>query len=115
MTKQSKPITFRHRYHKLAKSEFTTIRGRAQFKRLKVGRVVLVETPDGSFNAEITALELRLVQSLTIDFLNDDASHPGCVISSYFDFVNLLNSFRAPMWTQVTLDSELTIITLRKL
>ena len=28
-----KPITFRHRYHKLLKSEFTTIRGRSWLKR----------------------------------------------------------------------------------
>ena len=115
MTKQPKPIKFRHRYHKLTKPEFTTIRGAAQFTRLKVGQRVAIETPDGNFEAEITALELRRVQSLTIEFLNDDASYPGFVISSYLDFVHLLNSFRAPMWTQVTIDSELTIITLKKL
>ena len=52
---------------------------------------------------------------MTIDFLNADASFPGFVISSYFDFVELLNSFRAPAWEQVTLESELTVITLKKL
>ena len=110
-----KPITFRHRYHKLAKPEFTTIRGAAQFKRLKVGRVVRVETPDEDFDATITALDLRRVSDMPVEFLKADAEYPGFVIEDRQSFVNLLNSFRAPAWEQVKMDSELTVITLKKL
>lgn len=110
----TKSIKFRHQYHKLASREFTTIRGAAQFKRLKVGELVHVETPDENFDATIIVLELRRVQSMAVDFLNSDAGYPGFVVTSQDDFINLLNTFRAPMWTQVQLDSELTVITLRK-
>ena len=111
-----KPIKFRHAYHKLGKNVFTTIRGAAQFKRLKVGQIVPIEAPVGNIKkAKIIALELRRVKSMTIEFLNNDASYSVFVISSYADFVNLLNSFRAPMWSQVTEDSELTVITLEKM
>jgi hypothetical protein len=109
-----KPITFKHRYHKLAKTEFTTIRGAAQFKRLKVGQKVDVETPDENFTATITSLELRTVRSMTVEFLHADASYPGFVVDSHETFVRLLNSFRAPMWTHVTMESELTVITLSR-
>ena len=112
------PITFKHRYFKLdrarAGTAFTTIRGKAQFARRKVGQTVTVETPDGNFQAVITGLELKCVCQLTLDFLKADAEFPGNTLTSHQQFVNLLNSFRAPYWTQVTLESELTIITLRK-
>ena len=109
-----KPITFRHHYFKLAKAEFTTIRGKAQFKRLKVGIITQVESPAGNFSAEITKLELKRVNEMNLDFLKGDAEYPGFEIRSHTDFVNLLNSFRAPAWTQVELNSELTVITLKK-
>ena len=111
----TKPITFRHAYYKLAKDKFTTIRGAAQFKRLKVGQRVPVETPTGNFEAEITALELKRVDAMPLEFLKADAEYPGERITCHQDFVNLLNSFRAPMWTQVTMQSELTVISLRKI
>ena len=110
-----KPITFRHRYYKLAKPEFTTIRGAAQMKRLKVGQVHRVETPDEDFDATITELELKRVSDMSVEFLQADAEYPGFIIESRAGFVELLNSFRAPAWTQVTLDSELTVITLKRI
>jgi len=113
--KPTDPIVFRHRYHKLAQPEFTTIRGKSQFKRRKVGDRVTIATPDGLFFAEIVALELKRVRDLPLEFLKADAEYPGCVIGRHEHFVNLLNSFRAPAWTRATLDSELTIISLRRL
>jgi hypothetical protein len=109
-----KPLTFRHRYYKLAQAEFTTIRGKAQFTRLTVGMEIPVETPAGNFTAVITALELKRVDAMPLEFLKADAEYPGCTISEPIHFVNLLNSFRAPAWARCTLDSELTIIRLRK-
>ena len=108
-------IKFRHQYYKLALPQFTTIRGKAQFKRLKIGDVQTVETPDGTFKAKIVAMELKRVVQMDIPFLKADAEYPGFVINSRQDFVALLNSFRAPSWTQVSLDSELTVIHLKKL
>ena len=108
------PITFKHRYHKLASREFTTIRGSAQFKRLHRGDRVEVQTPDETFPCEIMALELKRVADMTVVFLKADAEYPGFEIRDRQDFVDLLNSFRAPMWKQVTMDGELTIITLRR-
>jgi hypothetical protein len=110
-----KPTKFRHSYYKLAKAEFTTIRGRGQFKKLKIGNTVWVETPTERFEAMIICLELKRVADMGLAFLKADAEYPGFVIESPMDFVTLLNSFRAPAWTQVTLDSELTIITLKKI
>lgn len=49
------------------------------------------------------------------ELLQADASYPGCEITTREQFIDLLNSFRSPNWTQVTMDGELTIITLRKL
>jgi hypothetical protein len=109
-----KPITFRHRYDKLKLDEFTTIRGAAQFKRLKIGQVVNVETPDGIFCAKITNLQLKTTAEMEFDFLDADTSYPGFRINSRQDFVKLLNSFRAPAWKQVTMDEPLTIISLSK-
>jgi len=120
LPKQEILITFRHRYYKLEKPEFTTIRGKGKFKQLKIGQTVLVEMPGHSFTgrvgfaATVQGLELRRVRDMAIEFLKADAEYPGCCISTHQQFVNLLNSFRAPQWAQVTVDSEMTIITLRK-
>lgn len=111
----NKPIKFRHRYHKLAQPQFTTIRGKAKFKQIKTNDVLEVETPDENFSARVVGLELKRVADMELSFLKLDAEYPGCVISEHRHFVNLLNSFRAPCWAQVTLESELTILTLRRI
>lgn len=111
----SDPIKFRHRYNKLSQPVFTTIRGKAQFKRLKIGQHVDIESPDGNFKAKVLKLELKRVADMDIAFLKADAEYPGFVISDKTDFIKLLNSFRSPAWSQVALDSELTIITLQEL
>jgi hypothetical protein len=116
--KAAKPLTFRHRYYKLdlarAGKPFTTVRGMAQMKRLTVGQHLPVETPDGDFAAVITDLKLTTINDLGLPFLKADAEFPGNTISSPDQFVRLLNSFRAPSWTQATLDSQVTVLTLRK-
>lgn len=111
----SKPIKFRHRYYKLERPVFTTIRGKAQFKRIKVGDIQEVVTPSGMFKAKVINLELARVGDMLVSFLKLDAEYPGFTINSHDDFVRLLNSFRSPTWSQVTIDSELTIITLEKI
>ena len=107
-------IKFKHRYYKLAGDQFTTIRGKAQFKKLKVNQVVEVIQPGETFMATIVALELKKVSAMSVEFLKADAEYPGFVINTVSDFVDLLNSFRAPAWTQVTEESELTVITLQR-
>jgi hypothetical protein len=107
-------ISFKHGYHKLSRNIFTTIRGKAYFKRLKIGMQVTVKIPGGSFQATVTGLELRRVNEMPLSFLKADAEYLGFIIHSPSDFINLLNSFRPPHWAQVAPDSELTVITLRK-
>ena len=117
-------ISFCHSYYKLggkSGSTFTTIRGKAQFKRLRVNQLANVEIKSrvrgagGGFVAAIMVLELRRVSDMPLEFLKADAEYPGFTLTSHQGFVDLLNSFRAPHWTQVDLNSELTIITLCKL
>jgi hypothetical protein len=110
-----KTITFRHRYHKLLKSEFTTIRGRSWLK-LKAGERVLIETLDGSFKADVVFVEPRRIADLSVEFLKADAEYPGFVIRDRPDFVALLNSFIPKHWgrPQVTVDSEMAVVTLRR-
>ena len=107
-------IAFRHRYYKLEQAEFTTIRGKGWMKKLAVGDMVQVDVPGGFWCATVTGLELRRVRDMPVEFLKADAEYPGCTLGTQQQFVNLLNSLRAPYWAQVTLDSEMTIITLRK-
>lgn len=108
------PLTFRHRYHKLAKPVFSTIRGKARFKKYRIGQTLTCETPDGNFTAVVTALEIKRVKDIPIEFLKADAEFPGCTLSNHTQFANLLNSFRAPFWSQVGPDTEMTVITLKK-
>lgn len=89
---KKKSIKFRHRYYKLTQPEFTTIRGAAQFKRLKVGQVVECDTKDGKFDAVVTGLEHRTIGSMTDEFLSADGSHPGCTVRDREDFARLVNS-----------------------
>ena len=116
-------FTFRHAYHKLGRPVFTTIRGKGHFKKLKVGQRVLLECPSASSGgiwrgqaaALVTGLELRRVRELPLELLKADAEWPGNTIGEHQHFINLLNSFRAPAWDRVTMDSELTVITLEKI
>jgi hypothetical protein len=111
----NKPITFRHQYYKLSQPQFTTIRGKVQFFKLKIGDKIPIETPNEDFTAEIVHLALSKMENLSLPFLKLDAEYPGFEIKSKQDFIDLLNSFRAPAWTQVNFESELTVITLKKL
>lgn len=105
-------ISFRHPYFKLSKPEFTTVRGKGHFKKLKVWQTIVCEKPGGKFKAVVKALELRHLRDMSVDFLKADAEYPGCTITTREQFANLINSLRAPFWSQVGLDTELTIITL---
>lgn len=113
---KKKSFKFRHRYHKLAQPEFTTIRGAAQFKRLEVGQVVECDTKDGKFDAVVTGLEHRTIGSMTDEFLSADGSHPGCTVRDREDFARLVNSFIPKHWgrPKVTLETYMTVIHLRK-
>ena len=110
-----KSITFRHRYHKLLKPEFTTIRGRSWLKR-KAGERVPVKTPDGYFEAVVVFVEPRRIADLSVEFLKADAEYPGFVITDRQQFVALLNSFIPKHWGRppVTVDSEMAVVALRR-
>ena len=108
-------INFSHNYHKLQQKRFTTIRGKSLFKQLKTSQVIDVETPKEQFRATVVGLERRKIYEMDLAFLKADAEYPTFTINTVQDFVDLLNSFRAPMWTKVELDSEMTIVTLERI
>jgi hypothetical protein len=107
-------IKFKHAYYKLGNATFTTIRGKSYFRRFEPDQLVTVEYPGGMFVARILGLQVCTIESLPVAFLKNDAEYPGFTFSSQQDFCDLLNSFRARFWTQVTPQSEMTIITLEK-
>ena len=110
-----KKIPFVKRYHKLKLDVFTTIRGKTWMKKFKVGDEADCETPDGTFAVRVEAMDAAKIKDMTLEFLKADAEHKGCTLGCKDDFVNLLNSFRDPRWQQAALDSEMTILTLRKI
>ena len=114
-TDAKKLIPFLHRYHKLSQPVFTTIRGKTWLKKFRVGEVAEVVERHGNFTVTVEAAELRRVRDMPLQFLKDDAEYPGFVIRSAQDFIDLLNSFRAPSWQQVDESSEMTVLTLRRL
>jgi hypothetical protein len=107
-------IVFRNRYHKLAKPVFTTVRGKSWFKKLRVGELVEIVEPSRESLAVVEAVKLVRISDMTVEFVKADAEYPGCVLNSLEDFVTLLNSLRAPMWNQATLNDEMTVILLRR-
>lgn len=107
-------IKFRHKYRKLSADTFTTVRGKSQFTRCQVGGEMLVITPDEKFVAVVEAKTLEKISNMDVAFLKADAEYGDFKINSRQDFVDLLNSFRAPLWTRVTLDSEMTVLRLRR-
>ena len=121
MTKLFYETDHPHRaYYKLADAlagkPFTTVRGEAQFKRWRIGRVVRCQTCNGKvFEATILKLEQRHLCNMELAFIKADAEHPGCVLTSHQQFANLLNVFRDPRWKRpVNTSTNLTIITLQK-
>jgi hypothetical protein len=108
-------IKFCHQYYKLARHTFTTIRGKSQFRRYRVGDVVTVEAPKGSFKAEITGLKLQKPVDMSLEFIQADAEYPGFTLNSVDEFITLLNSFRAPAWKKASQDEEMTVFYLKKI
>lgn len=105
-------ISFRHNYDKLKQDEFTTIRSKSFAKKLSVGLLVEIQSPKAKFMARVDAVEISTVAEVPLRVLQGDVvpfkvNTPG-------EFVTFLNSLRAPAWQQATLESEMAIITLRK-
>jgi len=109
-------ITFRHRYHKLLKRRFTTIRGKSWLKQRRPGERVEVVTPDEVFMADVVSVEPRRIASLTVEFLKADADYPASWSATGRIFVDLLNSFIPKHWGRppLTVDSEMAIVTLER-
>ena len=107
-------IPFIKRYHKLLGRQFSTVRGKSWLKKMHAGDRHRCKTPDGEFDVWVRKVEPARLGDLTLEFLKHDAEYPGFIINEKQDFINLLNSFRAPAWQQATLDSEVTVVYLER-
>jgi hypothetical protein len=108
-------LPFGHAYYKLDVNQFTTIRGKSYFKALKIGEQITANYKGKKFQTEIVNLELKPISEIPLEVLKLDAEYPDFVIASYQDFVELINTFRAGFMPKVTLESKMTIITLKKI
>lgn len=105
-------ISFKHSYDKLKAREFTTIRSKAFAIKAEKAEVVSVTTPDGKFDAIVDAVRVIKIKDIPFALLQADVAPHRLITKDCF--VEFLNSLRAPFWAQATLDSEMAIITLRK-
>ncbi len=108
-------LPFGHAYYKLDANVFTTIRGKSYFKALKIGEQITANYKGKKFQTEIVNLELKTISEIPLNVLKLDTEYPGFVIASHEDFVNLINTFRTGFMPQATLESKMTIITLKKI
>lgn len=109
-------IPFRHRYDKLrvARGErFTTIRGKSMMDALRVCQVVACQTPAGRFEAEVVSLAAERICDLPLAMLQADVAPFAC--ASAADFVAFVNTLRAPWMPAAVADSEVCVITLKKI
>lgn len=108
-------IKFQYHYFKMDNEEFTTIRGKSWFLKMKMNSVCSVAIKNNYFcMAEIIRLELKKIIDLKLDFLKKDVEYQGFSIFDHFDFIDKINSFRAPYYEQATTESKVTIIYLKK-
>lgn len=108
-------FNFQHDYYKLKEDEFTTIRGKTNFEKIK-GDVPVVIQKDRKFfcYAKLEKKILVPISELTLEFLKKDAEAPNVVINSHQDFVDLINSFRPKFYHQATVDSTVSVFFLKK-
>ncbi len=109
-------INFQHPYYKLDEPEFTTIRGKSWFNKVKnFPDVTLLIKGKLLCQAEITSTIMQNIGNIPLDQLKMDAEYPGYIINSHQDFLTLLNSFRASYMPHAMLESAVTIIYLKKI
>lgn len=109
-----KLIPFQHRYAKLAKPEFTTVRGPSFALHLRPASVAAARTPDAEFPVEVVSVRYAKLRDIPVELLREDVRGHADV-ADHAGFAAVINSFRTKPWMpKVTLDSELAVITLRK-
>lgn len=110
-----KEVKFRHKFYKLYKDEFTTIRSKKYVKnnRLSIGEIVNIKSPIGNFNVEVTDIKIRKICDIPLDILKEDGDYPNFEIKLHQDFVDLLNTFIPYKSNKLT--TEKAIIYFRKI
>lgn len=108
-------ISFKHSYDKLKAHEFTTIRSKAFGVKAETASEIWIErkAPHRSFPAKVLKVETKRICDIPLTLLQADIA--PFKIATVGGFLTFLNSLRAPFWSQATLDSEMAIITLRKI
>lgn len=90
-----KQIEFAHNYNKLKENEFTTIRGKTNFKKYKAGETVEILLKGKKiFNAEIDHVKKTELADVPFNLLKKDGEFPGFTINERIDFIGLINSLR---------------------
>ncbi len=111
-------INFTHDYYKLYDNEFTTIRGRSWFDKVKIGEIVRISIHnEWMFSAQIFMKSISQIDLMHIDFLKKDAEYDLLKIDTKDQFLNLINSFYPRnrfAEAKATMKTELTVIHLRK-
>lgn len=105
-------IKFKHNYDKLSKPEFTTIRSKAFGNKAVKAKTVEVVSPKWKGSASVEAVRVCKIADIPFEVLAADIQPFS--VSTRAGFVDFLNSLRAPYWSQATMESEMAIITLRK-
>lgn len=90
-------IDFKHNYYKLENRYFTTIRGFAWHKKVKMGEIVEI-TKNGEYfcHAKVEHKILSTIKRTLPNALKVDSEYPGFELrkgKEHEDFISLLNSF----------------------
>lgn len=90
-------IDFKHNYYKLGNKNFTTIRGVAWDKKVKLEEIVEI-TKNGEYfcHAKVELKVLSTIKRTLPDALKKDCEYPGFELrkgKEHEDFISLLNSF----------------------
>jgi len=109
-------IDFKHNYNKLYRDDFTTIRGKSWFYRLKEKQKIIITMNKEFFcHAEVQAKTIFKIANIGFEILKADAAYPGFRIRNRQDFIDLINSFRKSWMPQANLYSQVTVIYLHKI
>lgn len=109
-------LNFKYFYTKLENDEFTTVRGKYFFKKLKPGQLINVTLRRNHFCfARVIKLELKKIKDMSLEFLQNDADTKTSKIKDHAHFIRLINSFVIWENSHATMESEKTIIYFEKI
>lgn len=109
-------IRFRYDYHKLKRTEFTTVRGVSTGKKFKDGEAVRIMVRGRELcMAMVVKVEFKRLADMTLPEMQADGEFSGFRIISRSDFMGLINSLREPPKKKLeSYEAAVSVIHLRK-